>query len=94
MHDYFNNYAGITLLDENLNEKYNLDIKGTEPLNRNEKFQQAKKNGIAFEYGDIIEVRHSEPTRLDIAGIDEEKSVHTYYKITPFGLVQTSNPNM
>lgn len=88
VHDYFNNYAGITLLDENLNEKYNLDIKGTEPLNRNEKFQQAKKNGIQFEYGDIIEVRHSEPTRLDISNINEVKDKVTRYRITENGLVQ------
>ncbi|MGG5782057.1 putative mucin/carbohydrate-binding domain-containing protein [Bacillus albus] len=93
IHSYFNNelYMGITLYDQNNNEKKHVTAEGQET---SKNFAE-QVNGMMFEYGDVVKVYHAESDRLSwyknrefVGKGDKKKFKEISFKITPNGLEQ------
>ncbi|COF25488.1 putative mucin/carbohydrate-binding domain-containing protein [Bacillus cereus] len=93
IHSYFNNelYMGITLYDQNNNEKKHVTAEGQET---SQNFAE-QVNGTPFQYGDTIKVYHAESDRLSwyktgelLGKGDAKKFKEISFKITPNGLEQ------
>lgn len=93
IHSYFNNelYMGITLYDQNNNEKKHVIAEGQET---SKNFAE-QVNGMMFEYGDVVKVYHAESDRLSwyknsefVGKGDKKKFEEISFKITPNGLEQ------
>ncbi|PGB04914.1 wall-associated protein [Bacillus toyonensis] len=93
IHSYFNNelYMGITLYDQNNNEKKHVTAEGQET---SKNFAE-QLNGMMFEYGDVVKVYHAESDRLSwyknsefVGKGDKKKFKEISFKITPNGLEQ------
>ncbi|WP_460505355.1 putative mucin/carbohydrate-binding domain-containing protein [Bacillus sp. MN7755] len=93
IHSYFNNelYMGITLYDQNNNEKKHVTAEGQET---SKNFAE-QVNGMMFEYGDVVKVYHAESDRLSwyknsefVGKGDKKKFEEISFKITPNGLEQ------
>ncbi|MED0875292.1 putative mucin/carbohydrate-binding domain-containing protein [Bacillus mobilis] len=93
IHSYFNNelYMGITLYDQNNNEKKHVTAEGQET---SQNFAE-QVNGTAFEYGDVVKVYHAESDRLSwykksefVGKGDKKKFKEISFKITSNGLEQ------
>ncbi|PFL42282.1 putative mucin/carbohydrate-binding domain-containing protein [Bacillus thuringiensis] len=81
-------YMGITLYDQNGNEKKVISVEGQE----NSKNFAEQLNGIDFAYGDVVEVYHAESERLNWYQNNEfvgkgkgEVEQKLYFKITEHG---------
>ena len=90
IHSYFKNelYMGITLYDQNGTEKKHVTAEGQET---SKNFAE-QVNGTPFEYGDVIEVYHAEPSRLKWykkSKLEEQlASTKVSFKVTQSGLEQ------
>ncbi|NKW87012.1 putative mucin/carbohydrate-binding domain-containing protein [Bacillus cereus] len=90
IHSYFNNelYMGITLYDQNNNEKKHVTAEGQET---SKNFAE-QVNGTPFEYGDVIKVYHAEPSRLKWykkSKLEEQLALtEVSFKVTQSGLEQ------
>ncbi|GGE71559.1 M60 family metallopeptidase [Priestia taiwanensis] len=90
IHYYFKDelYMGMTVYDANKKEKVHIEAMGTES---SENFA-SKLNGLAFEYGDIIKVHHSESDRLKVYQqnnlTQQGKAQATFWEVTPQGFRQ------
>jgi hypothetical protein len=89
IHSYFKDelYMVMTVYDTNKKEKARVEAIGAES---SENFAKAL-NGLSFEYGDIMKVHHSEPSRLKMyqqnnpTGQGQGQAQATFWKITPQG---------
>ena len=90
IHSYFKNelYMGITLYDQNGTEKKHVTAEGQET---SKNFAE-QVNGTPFEYGDVIEVYHAEPSRLKWykkSKLEEQLALtKVSFKVTQSGLEQ------
>jgi Peptidase M60, enhancin and enhancin-like/Putative mucin or carbohydrate-binding module/N-terminal domain of M60-like peptidases len=90
IHYYFKDelYMGITVYDANKKEKVHVEAMGTETT---ENFAK-QLNGLTFEYGDIMKVHHSEPSRLKVYQqnnfAQQGKVKATFWEVTPQGFKQ------
>ncbi|WP_270340986.1 putative mucin/carbohydrate-binding domain-containing protein [Bacillus mobilis] len=91
IHSYFKNelYMGITLYDQNGNEKKHITAEGQET---SKNFAE-QVNGTSFQYGDVVKVYHTESDRLNwykkselVGKGDAKKFKEISFKITPDGL--------
>ncbi|WP_395760980.1 putative mucin/carbohydrate-binding domain-containing protein [Bacillus sp. 3G2] len=91
IHSYFKNelYMGITLYDQNGNEKKHITAEGQET---SKNFAE-QVNGTSFQYGDVVKVYHAESDRLNwykkselVGKGDAKKFKEISFKITPDGL--------
>ncbi|WP_141548277.1 putative mucin/carbohydrate-binding domain-containing protein [Bacillus thuringiensis] len=84
-------YIGLTIYDQNGNEKKHVTAEGQETS----KNFAGQLNGTAFEYGDVLKVYHTEPSRLNwykknelVKKEDAMKGQEISFKITQNGLEQ------
>ncbi|MEZ2366663.1 MULTISPECIES: putative mucin/carbohydrate-binding domain-containing protein [Bacillus] len=84
-------YIGLTIYDQNGTEKKHVTAEGQET---SQNFAE-QVNGMAFEYGDVLNVYHAESDRLSwykkselVGKGDKKKFKEISFKITPNGLEQ------
>lgn len=90
-----NKYFKLKLLDKNNKEKTSIELMGND-IPSDSKYD--KLNFIKFEFGDIIEIYHEEPFRVNlnvsIAGEQDKNNKIQKYRITENGLqsLERNNP--